>query len=118
MVTDTFAMLSGKVFGKHKMCPTLSPHKTWEGFVGGLFGGLLSGLLIYKFLIGTLTVRVIITTIILSLVGQMGDLVMSKIKRENEIKDFSNIMPGHGGILDRLDSIIFVVLTYMFLLII
>ena len=117
MVTDTFAMLSGKFFGKHKMCPTLSPHKTWEGFVGGLFGGLLSGLLIYKFLIGTLTVRVIITTIILSLVGQMGDLVMSKIKRENEIKDFSNIMPGHGGILDRLDSIIFVVLTYMFLLI-
>ena len=57
-------------------------------------------------------------TMILSCAGQIGDLVMSKIKRENDIKDFSNIMPGHGGILDRLDSTIFVFLTYMFLLII
>ena len=118
MVTDIFAMLGGKYFGHHKMCPKLSPHKTWEGSLSGLLGGSLIGIIFYAIFIGSLNIRVILITIILSLIGQMGDLVMSKIKRENNIKDFSNIMPGHGGILDRLDSVIFVFLAYMFLLII
>jgi phosphatidate cytidylyltransferase len=60
-------------------------------------------------------IKVIIITLILSIVGQFGDLLFSKIKRENEIKDFSNIMPGHGGILDRLDSLMFVILAYIIL---
>ena len=118
MVTDIFAMLGGKYFGKHKMCPKLSPKKTWEGAISGTLCGSVVGIVFYSLLVGNLTFRVVIITILLSIVGQMGDLVMSKIKRENEIKDFSNIMPGHGGILDRIDSIIFVFLMYMFLLII
>lgn len=117
MVTDIFAMLGGKYFGKNKMCPKLSPHKTWEGSICGLIGGSVVALIFYAIAIGSLNAQVIITAMVLSIIGQMGDLVMSKIKRENEIKDFSNIMPGHGGILDRLDSVIFVFLAYMFLLI-
>ena len=118
MVTDIFAMLGGKYFGKNKMCPNLSPHKTWEGSLCGLIGGVLVGLIFYSTLVGSFSLHAAFITILLSVVGQMGDLVMSKIKRENEIKDFSIFMPGHGGILDRLDSVIFVFLTYMFLLII
>lgn len=118
MVTDIFAMLGGKYFGKNKMCPKLSPHKTWEGSVIGLIGGSLISIIFYCLLVGSFSLNLVLITILLSIIGQMGDLVMSKIKRENEIKDFSNIMPGHGGILDRLDSVIFVFLAYMFLLII
>ena len=118
LVTDIFAMLGGKMFGKHKMCPKLSPKKTWEGSAVGLIGGSLVGVIFYGLLVGDFTLRIVIVSMFLSIVGQMGDLVMSKIKRENDIKDFSNIMPGHGGILDRIDSVIFVFLMYMFLLII
>ena len=118
MVTDIFAMLGGKFFGKNKMCPKLSPHKTWEGSLCGLIGGSLVGIIFYVIFAGNFSLYLIVMTLVLSIVGQMGDLVMSKIKRENSIKDFSNIMPGHGGILDRLDSVIFVFLTYMLLLVI
>ena len=118
IITDTFAMLGGKYFGKHKLCPKLSPKKTWEGSIAGLIFGTIVGVLFYIFLVGDFNIRTIFMTMILSCAGQIGDLVMSKIKRENDIKDFSNIMPGHGGILDRLDSTMFVFLTYMFLLII
>ena len=118
IITDTFAMLFGKFLGKHKLCPKLSPNKTWEGAIGGSVVGSLVGVIIYFILVGAITPQVILITILLTVVGQMGDLVMSKIKRENNIKDFSNIMPGHGGILDRLDSIFFVFFSYMFLLII
>lgn len=118
IITDTFAMLGGKYFGKHKLCPKLSPKKTWEGSITGLIFGTIIGVLFYTYLVGSFSIRSLFVTMILSCMGQIGDLVMSKIKRENGIKDFSNIMPGHGGILDRLDSTIFVFLTYIFLLII
>ena len=99
------------------MCEKISPHKTWEGSLGGLLVGTIGSIVYYYFLIGNINLKVIAITIILSMAGQIGDLVMSKIKRENEIKDFSNLMPGHGGMLDRLDSTIFVFMTYMFLMI-
>ena len=118
MVADIFVMLDGQYFGSNKMCPKLSPHKTWEGSICGLIGGTIVGIIFYVIFLGSFNLRTVIITILLSIIGQMGDLVMSKIKRENDIKDFSNIMPGHGGILDRLDSVIFVFITYMFLLII
>lgn len=116
MVNDIFAYLVGMKFGKNKMCKTISPNKTWEGSIGGLVFGSVCGLVFYHFLIGKIGIKIIIVTLLLSAIGQLGDLVMSKIKRENEIKDFSNIMPGHGGILDRLDSSIFVFLAYIFLM--
>lgn len=112
ILTDTFAYAVGMLIGKHKMSK-LSPKKSWEGFVGGLIGGVATGLIIYTNLVGPFSFRLLIITILISLAGQVGDLFYSKIKRENNIKDFSNIMPGHGGILDRVDSLSFVVFTYI-----
>ena len=115
IITDSFAYLVGSKFGKHKMCVTISPNKSWEGAIGGLIGGSILASVFYIIFIGPITFKIIVYTILLSCVGQMGDLVLSKIKRENNIKDFSNLMPGHGGILDRLDSTLFVFLLYAIL---
>ena len=92
------------------MCPKISPKKSWEGAIAGFIGGVIVALLVYSHLVAP------ITFMILNIAGQIGDLVYSKIKRENEIKDFSNIMPGHGGVLDRLDSLSFVVFMYVLLI--
>ena len=113
--TDTFAYLIGMLIGKHKMTK-ISPKKSWEGAIAGLIGGSSVALIIYTNLLAPLNFKIILTTIILSIIGQMGDLFFSKIKRENDIKDFSNIMPGHGGILDRVDSLTFVIFAYVILL--
>ena len=113
MVTDTFAYLIGSLIGKHKMCPKISPKKSWEGAISGTIGGSIVSIIIYTNLVGDFSLKLLFLTIILSIVGQIGDLVYSKIKRENDIKDFSNLMPGHGGILDRLDSLIFIALVYV-----
>lgn len=114
---DIFAYVIGSKFGKTKMCKSISPNKTWEGSIGGLVIGSFVGCILYKILLGKVTFKIVLLTVILSIIGQMGDLVLSRIKRENGIKDFSNLMPGHGGILDRLDSSIFVFLAYMFMMI-
>ena len=114
-MTDTFAMLIGSLIGKHKMIPDVSPKKTWEGSVAGSVVGTIIAVIFYSNLIGPFSIKLLIGTLILSIVGQFGDLIFSKIKRENKIKDFSNIMPGHGGILDRLDSLVLIVLTYIIL---
>ncbi len=114
ILTDTFAYAVGMLIGKHKMTK-ISPKKSWEGFFGGLIGGVASGLIIYTNIVGSFSFKLLIITILISIAGQVGDLFYSKIKRENGIKDFSNIMPGHGGILDRLDSLSFVVFTYIVL---
>ena len=113
--TDTFAMLFGRLIGKHKMCPKLSPKKSWEGAICGLILGTIIPVVFYLVVIGPINFKIVLGTMILSCIGQLGDLIFSKIKRENDIKDFSNIMPGHGGALDRLDSAIAVFLTYIFL---
>jgi len=114
--TDTFAYLIGMLIGKHKMCSTISPKKSWEGAIAGLIGGTSIAVIIYSNLVGEFSFKLLIVTMILSVVGQIGDLVYSKIKRENDIKDFSNIMPGHGGVLDRLDSLSFVIFVYVVLI--
>ncbi len=114
--TDTFAYAIGMLIGKHKMAPVISPKKSWEGAVAGTIAGTIISLIVYSNLVDIISIKIIVITIILSIVGQLGDLVYSKIKRENEIKDFSNLMPGHGGILDRLDSISFVIITYALLI--
>ena len=112
-----FAMFTGSLFGKHKLIPKVSPKKSVEGSVGGSIIGTILAVVYYELVItntGNLFI-LIISTFILTILGQLGDLLFSKIKRENGIKDFSNIMPGHGGILDRLDSLSFVAMGYILL---
>lgn len=127
--TDIFAYLFGMKFGKHKMCPKISPKKSWEGAIGGTVIATIAGTC-FAFFYGTIFndpnfptllsftslgeapsfVQFIILffiTLTLSIAGQIGDLVASRLKRTYEIKDFGKIFPGHGGVLDRFDSAIY-----------
>jgi len=106
-INDSFAYLVGKNFGKRKLFESVSPKKTIEGFVGGLFFAILTGYLISHYIQQYSTLNWIVIAIIVSVIGTIGDLVESKFKRQANIKDSGNIMPGHGGILDRLDSLLF-----------
>ena len=117
-VTDTFALFTGKLIGSHKLCPKISPKKTIEGLIGGVFMGTFVAVCYYNTVISSTVplVILIILTLCLCLVGQLGDLVFSSIKRYYDVKDFSDIIPGHGGILDRFDSLIFVVLLFTILI--
>lgn len=115
LLSDVFAYFVGSLFGKHKLLPNISPNKTIEGSIGGLVISVTVASIYYVYMIdpGVNIPYIIIVTIILSIFGQLGDLVFSSIKRQNGIKDFSNIMPGHGGIFDRFDSIVFISITYI-----
>lgn len=111
---DTFALFGGKFFGKKKLCEDISPNKTIEGSIIGSFFGTLFGVVYYHLVIGNMQISVLILlTLILSVLAQVGDLFFSSIKRYYNVKDFSDIIPGHGGILDRVDSLLFVVLGYL-----
>lgn len=118
ILTDTFALFGGKLFGKHKLIEKVSSKKTIEGsIIGSAFGTIIPSIYyIYMVDPGANILTVIFMTLILSIIGQLGDLVFSSIKRYFNIKDFSNIMPGHGGILDRIDSITMVVLAYQIII--
>lgn len=108
--TDTGAYFSGRAFGKKKLWPVISPNKTIEGAIGGIVSAVIVGIvfhLIHPFQFSMSTV--VVVTILISIVGQIGDLVASAYKRHYEVKDSGNLLPGHGGILDRLDSLLFVV---------
>lgn len=118
ILTDTFALFTGMLVGRHKLAKDISPKKTVEGLIGGVFMGVTIPTVFYHVAISSnlsLVILVVITTI-LALFGQLGDLVFSSIKRYYKAKDFSNLIPGHGGVLDRLDSIIFVILAYVLFL--
>ena len=116
-VSDTFALLTGMLVGQHKMCPKISPKKTWEGLIGGVVMGTFIATAFYFTVINSNTslVFLIFTTAFLCLVGQLGDLVFSSIKRYYDVKDFSNLIPGHGGVLDRVDSLVFVTFAFILL---
>ena len=138
--TDIFAYFFGMLFGKHKMVERISPKKTWEGAVGGTIMGTLIATL-FAFLYGNLfpeslntgdfktifsvfsgveemnpviqLVVIAVVSFLASIAGQIGDLVASRMKRTYDIKDFGNIFPGHGGILDRFDSSILVAMILL-----
>lgn len=141
--TDIFALVFGLNFGKHKMCPKISPKKTWEGAIGGtlvaaIVGGLFAGFYDkfgHYFIVGATPIRffdgvfdvdrmptavlvlfIIILTVLISVASQIGDLICSKFKRTYGIKDFSQVFPGHGGILDRFDSALFASIVFVCLL--
>jgi len=113
-ICDTCAYLVGRAIGKHKLAPVLSPKKSIEGAVGGVAGAALVGF-IYAFVLvklgyqseSKLWVYPVITTVC-SIFSQVGDLTASGIKRNHEIKDYGKLIPGHGGIMDRFDSVIFI----------
>ena len=97
----------GKNFGKHKLLEKISPKKTIEGFVGGLFFAVLAGVIIGYTSNNLSILNWVIIAVIVSVFGTLGDLVESKFKRQAGVKDSGTIMPGHGGLLDRLDSLFF-----------
>jgi len=104
---DTFAYLIGKRFGKRKLLEKISPKKTIEGFLGGMIGALIISFFIFKYTsLFNLTIWLFLA-IIISVLGTTGDLIQSKFKRLAGVKDSGKIMPGHGGVYDRLDSIIY-----------
>jgi phosphatidate cytidylyltransferase len=105
---DTFAYLVGITLGKNKLFERISPKKTIEGFAGGLIFAMIVGVLLAKFYLNESMVRWIVIALLVTTFGTLGDLIESKFKRIAGVKDSGNIMPGHGGFLDRLDSIIFV----------
>ena len=110
--SDSFAYFAGMFLGKHKLAPQLSPKKTIEGSAGGFIGTIVC-MLIYGMIMAAngYTVNYVVIAIygyLGSLVGQLGDLSFSAIKRLHDVKDYSNLIPGHGGILDRFDSMIFI----------
>lgn len=118
---DTFAYFAGRAFGKHKLAPVVSPKKTVEGAIGGVLGSMLLGVLVtvvyvqlFGRVLGFERVRFVYYVIIAllgavaSVLGIMGDLFASAVKRQRDLKDFGTIFPGHGGILDRFDSVLFI----------
>lgn len=121
--SDTFAFFVGTKFGKSPLIPKISPKKTIEGSIGGLIGstlvGILMGLLYNKYLdIDLSSYHYLVMGLLTGVFGQLGDLIASSIKRYCGIKDFGRILPGHGGIMDRFDSILFampVIFAYYFL---
>lgn len=111
-ISDTFAYLTGVMIGRHKLAPVLSPKKSIEGSVGGIVGAALFGALFGAYLDRTLGQEqyVVILAVVGgvgSVISQVGDLAASAIKRNHEIKDYGKLIPGHGGIMDRFDSVIF-----------
>lgn len=115
--TDTFAHFYGTKIGKNKLCPKVSPNKTIEGMFGGTLLGTYIGTMFLLMVSDSFTVVLaLVISLLLSLCAQAGDLVFSAIKRKYKVKDYGNIMPGHGGVLDRLDSIIFATYVFTFIL--
>jgi phosphatidate cytidylyltransferase len=105
--TDIMAYFSGYAFGKHKLCPNISPKKTIEGSVGGTLGSIILCGVFGYFFVPDMLVHCLIVGLLGGVISQFGDLTASVFKRKMGIKDYGNLIPGHGGILDRFDSVLF-----------
>jgi len=119
--SDTAAYFIGKAFGRHKLAPQISPGKTWEGAIAGVYGGIIISLLFTLDTPLQLPLgygQAVLLGVLISIFGQLGDLVESLLKRNFGVKDSGSMMPGHGGLLDRMDSVVFagavVYLYYIF----
>ena len=115
VVTDTFALIGGKLIGRNKFVPHISPNKTVEGFIVGTVMGTFVGMVYFVTAVNpdVSFINLLIVTMTLSIIGELGDLVFSQIKRYYNQKDFSNIIPGHGGFLDLFDSFIFIIISVL-----
>ena len=119
-VCDAFALFGGKWFGKHKFAPDVSPNKTIEGCISGAVCSVIAGIILYFALRNSYNLSLVccmVTALICSSFGQIGDLAASLIKRMSGIKDYSNLIPGHGGAMDRIDSLLFSIPTAYFCII-
>ena len=114
--SDIYAFVTGKLIGKNYLLKEVSPCKTIEGMIGGILFGTFVPVVYYNTIVSSSfnLLFLILITFFLCVLGQLGDLCFSFIKRYFGKKDFSNIIPGHGGILDRFDSVIFILLGFMF----
>ncbi|WP_343005104.1 MULTISPECIES: phosphatidate cytidylyltransferase [unclassified Collinsella] len=116
-VNDATAYIFGSQFGKHKMAPRISPNKSWEGFVGGLLGSCLTWIALYALKVcGIRLLLALIGGLVCGVSGVIGDLFESRLKRAVGVKDSGNLIPGHGGLLDRSDSMLFATMTAYFVL--
>ena len=108
MGSDTGAYFAGRAFGRHKLAPKISPGKTWEGFVGGMIASLAFAALAHFWFFRELPLKFALPlATVMNVLGVAGDLAESALKRGSDAKDAANILPGHGGLLDRLDSLLF-----------
>jgi phosphatidate cytidylyltransferase len=107
MLSDTFAYFVGRAMGRHRMAPRISPNKSVEGAIGGLVGAVVAALVVKIYSPWLPAMEAVILGLIIGVVGQWGDLFESAFKRDFRVKDSGRILPGHGGILDRFDSILF-----------
>lgn len=112
---DVLQFIWGKSFGKRKILPKVSPNKTWEGFIGGILSTTAIGYFL-KFLTPLTGTQALITAFLIGVTGFCGDVVVSSIKRDYQLKDMGNTIPGHGGIMDRIDSLTYTSLVYMHLI--
>ena len=123
IMTDVFAYIVGVNFGKHRLAVKISPKKSIEGSIGGSFFAIVFTLL-YLFIaklefIGTIELTIVVSIVlifVISVIGQIGDLIASKLKRDCNVKDYSQIFPGHGGVMDRFDSAIFAAMVLMLII--
>jgi phosphatidate cytidylyltransferase len=104
---DAAAYYGGRAFGRHKLAPSISPNKTVEGSIAGLAGSILAGVLLGSWLLQRQIPFLILASLAAAIAGQLGDLAESALKRSSGVKDSSSLLPGHGGMLDRLDSLLF-----------
>jgi phosphatidate cytidylyltransferase len=112
---DTGAFFTGHFIGRHKLAPSISPAKTWEGVIGGMILSIIAALLFTTWLLGVPWYLAIVLGMLIAVAATLGDLAESLIKRQAHVKDSGQIMPGHGGILDRIDSLLFtVIVVYIF----
>lgn len=105
---DTMAYFFGVLIGKHKVMPAVSPKKTWQGSIGGILGSVIAGFICWNYLLSNYHVGFILgLSAVSGFVGQFGDFFESLLKRVSDVKDSGKIMPGHGGVLDRIDGVLF-----------